>query len=140
MNIPIISASLQQLKEAHRLLREGFALIAEEHNWTKQYFARSSDGLPVGFTSENACKFCSIGALNKVSFIRDIAGDVSESIYDASITAEEYLRNAVDEITHGATNSVVQYNDAHTHEEVKEVWALALMRLETDIAKRGEVV
>lgn len=140
MAIPTNSASVQELKEAHRLLKAGFALIAEEKNWTQQFFARTSDELPVVIASENACKFCSIGALKKVSFIRDIAGNVNEWIYEASITAEEYLCNAVDEITHGATNSVVQYNDAHTHEEVKEMWALAIMRAANDIAKRGEVV
>lgn len=140
MTIPTNSASVQELKEAHRLLKAGFALIAEEKNWTKQVFARNSEGLPVASDSEDACKFCSIGALNKVSFIKAATETEEEIVSSGAMYAGDYLCNAVDEITHGATDSVVQYNDAHTHEEVKELWALAIMRVANDIAKRGESV
>lgn len=140
MTIPTNSASVQELKEAHRLLKAGFSLIAEEKNWTKQVFARNSEGLQVASYSEDACKFCSLGALNRVSFLKSATETEEEIVSDAGMYAADYLCKAVDEITHGATNSVVEYNDTYTHEEVKEMWALAIMRVANDIAKRGEAV
>lgn len=140
MTIAPYFASVQKLKEAHRLLKEGFALIAEEQNWTTKYFARNAEELPAPYDSEAACKFCSIGALNRVSFLKNATETENDIISDGAMCAVDYLCNAVNEITHGATRSVVQYNDAHTHEEVKEMWALAIMRVANDIAKRGETV
>lgn len=41
------------------------SLIENTQNWTREVYARDSGGVQCSSTSEKACRFCAIGALQK---------------------------------------------------------------------------
>ena len=56
------------------------ALIADPVNWTKEVFARTSDGSAVTLDGPNATCFCAWGAVLRASFILETD---TISVYDA---------------------------------------------------------
>lgn len=84
------------------------AIIANEKNWTQGAYAKDKDGMSTGVICSNAVCFCSIGAIRKITMSSD---------------AMEVLRNHMED-------SIIAFNDGHTHKEVLAAWDEAIASLE----------
>lgn len=100
------------------LLTEARALLAQ--GWTQKASARDKDGNPVHTMHADACQFCAVGALLKVSDPVD---------FEASLDVETHLYAALPE---GFT-SIVAFNDAkgRTQDEVLALFDLAIAKTAT---------
>lgn len=100
------------MKTDKQLLIEGRALISDPAKWTQHFFAKNTYGFCVDENSEDAVCFCSWGALSHVQghFVDD----------DAS--AFSILKQAMGD-------TVANFNDTHTHEEVLAAWDKAIASL-----------
>lgn len=85
------------------------AIIANEENWTQGAYAEDKDGSSIGVNCSNAVCFCSIGAILKITI----------SPFDAM----KVLRNHMGD-------SIIAFNDGHTHKEVLAAWDEAIASLE----------
>jgi hypothetical protein len=69
-------------------------LLATEEQWTQGHYAKNTNGTPVGYTSEDACSFCLLGALVAINEkLNAMAGNNDDVILS-------------------------EFNDTHTYEEV----------------------
>ena len=85
------------------------AIIANEENWTQGTYAKDKDGSSIGVDCSNAVCFCSIGALRKITMF--------------PVAAMEVLSNHMED-------SIIAFNDEHTHKEVLAAWDEAIASLE----------
>ena len=85
------------------------AIIANKENWTQDAYARDKYGVSIGVNCSNAVYFCSIGAIRKITM----------SPFDAM----EVLRKHMED-------SIIAFNDGHTHKEVLAAWDEAIASLE----------
>jgi hypothetical protein len=99
------------MQQTNAVILKAIALIENPEAWTQGATARDIDGTAVYHNDLRACRWCTLGALDKVA-----AND-----YDSWIAATRKIRDAVrNEAPYGA---ISKFNDNHTHAEV-----LALLR------------
>ena len=94
------------------VLKQARALISDEANWTRNSYARTASGEPIGPSDTAACKFCSIGALVKYSDWETAHGDMLDLL--------AYVMQA----------EVAEFNDTHTHAEVLAAFDAAISKAE----------
>ena len=95
------------------------ALIADRRNWIQGMEARAASGQPLPPEHPSACRFCSIGAVERVL---------------APLPAAEHYRvkeQTLNEIeSHITTSAVIgklwRFNDSHTHEGVMALFDKAI--------------
>jgi hypothetical protein len=80
-------------------------LIRDPQNWTKNAYARFANGRETGNLNE-ACKWCSVGAVLKVT---------GRPVEAESLSEFDYLGRAINDMKAGA---VPEFNDSHNHAEV----------------------
>lgn len=106
------------------ILKAARALITSPDNWTQGSYARNAIGLTTLIASGEACRFCSLGAIERIMHIsrdnlrrnRDVAaGDVRKC-----------LVQAIYKYQGGVKSTIARFNDHHTHSEVLAVFDLAI--------------
>ena len=97
---------MQTVKE---ILSAARAIIANEENWTQGRYAKDKDGSSIGVNCSSAVCFCSIGAIYKITM--------------SPSHAMEVLRKHMGD-------SIMAFNDGHTHKEVLAAWDEAIASLE----------
>jgi hypothetical protein len=102
------------------ILKAARELISDEKNWAQCCNAIDASGNDVSPMSEEASRFCSIGALVRVGW-RDPYGDPAR--------ARDCLREC---LTGG--HSIVSFSDTHTHAEVLALFDRAIVRAESEAA------
>lgn len=105
--------------KASEVLKQALALIENVENWTTRYDARDATGHPVSCIDADAKSFCALGAIGK------IRPECEDNDYPAEM---KHLRAALKEIN--GSWWISQYNDTHTHEEVKALFRIAIARAE----------
>jgi hypothetical protein len=95
------------------VLVQARAIIADPNKWTTQAFARDKGGYSTSAHSENACRFCAVGAVKKVlGDNRDSEGGLLYKVW-----------NLLDE----ASGSTIAYtNDNKGHAEVLAAYDKAI--------------
>lgn len=101
-------------------------LIKDESSWTKDWFARDGEGLPVSSLHRGAVCFCSLGAIERFAGC-EIGGDLDDGLHSPTEAAQEILEVVMCGLP------VEGYNDTHTHEQVMAKWDEAI-----EIAKLAE--
>lgn len=102
-------------------LKAAKSLISDSANWIQEDYAQDGKGNSVKCIQEGVC-FCSLGAIKKIRM---------EGWGDTDRTPESsYLSRAV--ILIDAGNSVLRFNDTHTHAEVMAMWDKAIEMAEKD--------
>lgn len=104
----------KQESEAVRILRHAKALISDKEHWIKDEFATNAEGEVVPMYDNSACNFCSVGANRKA------AGSGRAEI------SRPYLAMATAIMTLGAHSHIARFNDFSTHEEVMELFDVAI--------------
>jgi hypothetical protein len=104
------------------LLVEARALIAERKNWISGAYAQNEHGREVNPRSEQACKFCSLGAIQRAYANRNIV-DPSVGLF-----VDYEARHALEKVV----GSIALFNDKHGHPQVLAAWdkAIESLRLE----------
>lgn len=107
------------MKESERL-RAAKALIDTPKKWTRGASARDKFGEPTMLVSEEACSWCTMGALSVVS---DYADKFERDGFER---ARGYLKRVI------PCRMVADYNDSHTHEEVMRMFDKAIEIAESE--------
>lgn len=108
-----------------QLLREARDLIADRLHWTRGTYARNIDGKPVNAHDPEACRFCAVGAVQRVFALREL------SIYDTDGGSPYALAcGALAEAVLGGGGSITAYNDQGGHEATLALFDCAIARLE----------
>jgi hypothetical protein len=85
-----------------------FAIVSNPNTWCQDSYALDSDGDTVPSLNIGACKWCSAGAIAKVV---GVGGH------------DDGLRYSMGQFTNTKHKmGLVDFNDAHTHAEVVEMW------------------
>ena len=95
-------------------LKSAKKLIENEQNWIKNTYALDAEDNEVDYADKKACKFCSFGALQRIglNFFE------MEAAHDVLLKA---VRSKDPTIL-----KVSVYNDNHSHEEVMNMWDVAI--------------
>ncbi len=102
------------------LLNAAKQLILTPTNWTQHYAARDKDNYQVDQYSEAATCFCSTGAIDRVYF-NLTGGEIYWNLeFDLTSTLRDIVREKFNQ-------SVIQFNDSHSHEEVLRVFDEAIV-------------
>ncbi len=96
-------------KTTTEILIEARKLIEREENWTQEAFARQANGNNAYLHGPFACKFCTIGAVRRVT--------------SDELTTKE---KALDALRSVAQVPLAIFNDAHTHAEVLQLFDKAI--------------
>jgi hypothetical protein len=80
-------------------------LIRDPQNWTKNAYARFANGRETS-NLDDACKWCSIGAVLKV---------MGQTVAAEELVEFDYLGRAINDTKFGG---VPDFNDSHSHSEV----------------------
>ena len=99
------------------ILQAARELISVPERWTQGCLARNRAGKECSFRSNDSVRWCSIGALNKISTLNIVSH------------ALVFLSKAVSV----KTNKFSTWNDTHTHAEVLQAFDRAI-----ELAKEGE--
>lgn len=106
--------NLKQEAEAVRILKHAKALIEDENYWIKRSFAKNELFQTVNPYSPDACFFCASGANRH-------AGGMGRSE-----ESRDYLAMATYLMTKGEYSYIARFNDRATHEEVMELFDVAI--------------
>lgn len=108
-------------------LQEARELILKEENWTQEVFARNSAGDKVNPVSSEACQWCALGALTKVS-LQDRETKYADHFtrIDRYERSKRPLQDAAWYLYNGPPATV---NDELTHKEVLAMFDLAIKRV-----------
>lgn len=98
------------------ILTKARELISDPNHWTKNTFARDHHGNFSDPKSPNTTCWCSLGALKKYT------STDSREYFEAVNQLEEALL----ELTNYGWTSIAAFNDAHTHEQVLEIFDKAI--------------
>jgi hypothetical protein len=99
------------MQEAKDTILAAIALIENPEAWTQGAPSRDSAGLPVPPESQQACRWCTLSAIDKVS----------NYDYNSWLEATLKVRDVLQKEHH--FEPLAAFNDNHTHAEV-----LALLR------------
>lgn len=107
------------------LLKAGQELISVPERWTQGVAARDANGVPINPRKEDACCWCSYGALLKVS-------DDAQLVY----SARGFLNRAIGVLDDPIWPGVyfVKFQESHTHAEVLAMWNRAIALAEAGSA------
>lgn len=103
------------------ILIKAKSLIDTPEKWTTETLARNSAKKPVGFDSEEAVCFCSLGALHRI--FEDMGDENSALHFNKS---KNYLRMGTQH------QFIAHFNDDATHEEVMVAWDKAIELAKAD--------
>lgn len=95
-----------------KILEDGKKLIEDKKNWIQGSSALDANGNEVAACSRYAVYFCSVGAIERVTF-------ASDPYYHSYWPALDLLRDAVG-------MGVTTFNDNSTHEDVMAMWDKAI--------------
>jgi hypothetical protein len=99
------------MQQTRDIILKAIALIENPEAWTQGASAQDSAGLPVPPESQQACRWCTLSAIDKVSNYD------YNSWLEATLKVREVLQKEQ------PFASIAAFNDNHTHAEV-----LALLR------------
>ena len=102
------------------ILNKAKELISNPNHWAKGSYAFNKQGKEVSYESNDACQFCALGAINKVSS----SNPLSLARYRAAVSLRKCLPKDF--------NYVDVFNDSPTtsHEDVLKLFDMAINRLE----------
>ena len=102
-------------------------LIEDYEHWTTHTLARDGKGKGCDPLSNEACSFCSLGAIVNVTQASKYVADRS-SYYDEAV---ELLRLAMYPNNYNEFRFIGDFNDKHSHEEVLDAYdkAIAMSRV-----------
>lgn len=106
------------MSNAARLLRAARAIIEDPEHWTKRYYARDAQDRSARVEDDDACKFCSLGAVHK-AFLNDQTFKLTDTYY-----AKDFLGKVTRHLTPNL--GIGGYNDTHNHEQVLEMFDQAI--------------
>jgi hypothetical protein len=101
-------------------LQEARELIVKKERWTQGVFARDTTGEAVPPTYPDACQWCALGALRKITGFHYLYGSESAKRYDA---AAEILSRAA---WAGEYGGIVSTNDEAGHAAVLKTYTKAI--------------
>ncbi|NTJ67561.1 hypothetical protein G6M50_06255 [Agrobacterium rhizogenes] len=105
------------------ILKKARELLSDEKRWTKGFYAVDIDGYAAHVDGNEACQFCAIGAIARVSGMTGAEAEGSKS-------AEMLAKAAgIDRGCH-----VPSFNDDHTHAEILDLFDCAIARAESEAA------
>lgn len=110
---------------ASTVLKKAKALISNPESWTQGAFARDKRGRNVECLSYEACCWCAIGSVLRIS--DSVACDSHEALSFLNIAAAVLVDYAAER------RSAAQFNDLHNHQEVLNLFDTAI-----DMAKAKE--
>ena len=118
-----------------RYLREARELLADPERWTQEAFARNHLHWQVDAGSENACCFCAIGALHRVTRVHTVEAADANYYVLRRILADAVRASKLSETEQRYKcdgTLIVAWNDApgRKHEEVLAVFDKAIANLE----------
>lgn len=90
-------------------------LIADPAHWTQRTSARDAAATPVPVASPDAKSFCTLGAVDRAARLD------SHDFYAAT----DFFYQVI-----GSAESIAQFNDGHTHEEVIALFDAAIEKAE----------
>lgn len=111
------------MSKTANLLRVARAFIEDPAHWTQGSYARNAEEKPTAIMSPSACKFCSLGALNRAWH-----SDIEFRTYH-EMGAAVALNMAI--AGHG---TVANYNDTRTHAEVLKMFDEGIVYAESEYA------
>lgn len=91
--------------------QKAFLLVKNPKTWCKDFFARTTNGDPCDSFNSRAASWCSTGALEFVS------GETTHDMVDKTI-----LNHLNGEAKMLQSDSIIEYNDMHSHSEVVKLW------------------
>jgi hypothetical protein len=108
---------------ASKVLIEAKKLIENADNWLKGCYAENKQGRPVGPLDSAACKFCSAGAIQKITKL-SLIGDGGSADYCHILMKNTKLAIT----TYNSDLRLMDFNDspATTHAMVMQVWQDAI--------------
>lgn len=106
--------NIKQESEAVRILRHAKALISDKEHWIKGEFATNAYGKSIRIWDDTATNFCALGANGKA------AG------FGKSDISRPYLAAATYIMTLGEYVHIAKFNDYATHEEIMELFDVAI--------------
>jgi len=98
--------------ETLEVLKSARELLSDSKRWTRGWYARDKYGHRKMWNSDNAVRYCSMGAVHKV------AGNRHPN-------AIMYLNRIINPL-HPDDIIVVGYNDNHTHKDILEMFDKAI--------------
>lgn len=107
------------------LLKAGKALIEDPAKWTQGTEARTANLVPVDPFDENACAFCSFGALMKAAGKRKHDAYLHHPVVNM-LDDWHLMQVTVNLLSDGFGGSIGRSNDDSTHTEVMEMWDCAI--------------
>jgi hypothetical protein len=99
------------MQQTNAVILKAIALIENPEAWTQGVSARDLEGASVASNSQRACRWCTLGALDKAADDDNSWLAATREVRDVMMREEKFYR------------SVADFNDTHTHAEV-----LALLR------------
>lgn len=97
------------------------AMIDSPEKWTTGAMSRDINGNPVPLFGDDACQFCSLGAIYLTTDKYDPISNTTNVVW------WDYLYQVME------SQSIRQFNDCHTHDEVMNMWDKAI-----ELAKKDE--
>jgi hypothetical protein len=122
-----------------QFLREAKNLIDTPEKWVQGVLAAGRDSQQVQPSSKFACRFCSIGAVDRALF--DLI-DHSVPKHVIGVRAKIFLMKATRQIIGAVAGSgdislVSKFNDSQSHAEVMRLWDLAIQMAEEEEAREA---
>jgi hypothetical protein len=99
-----------KMQHTKAIILAAAALIENPEAWTQNVPARNKKGASVDANSQQACSWCALGAVDKVSYDYNSWLEATRKVRDVLRGEKPYI-------------SIAKFNDNHTHAEV-----LALLR------------
>lgn len=106
--------NLKYNTETVRILTHAKALISDKEHWIQNDFATNANGKSILIGDDMATNFCAVGANQKA------AGFGKSDISRPYLVAATYI------MTLGAHSHIAKFNDSATHEEVMELFDIAI--------------
>jgi isopentenyldiphosphate isomerase len=87
----------------------GQVVILDPKHWTTNVYAKTANGNPIGSSEVNACRWCSIGALNKITRHHP---ELYTPVFEALCREMNF--------------HVINFNDTQSHDAVIAAWDRAI--------------
>lgn len=99
------------------ILKAARELISVPERWTRDYYAKTEDGLNVASNDPRAVKWCALGAIER-------GGKHDRG---ASSDTEDFIEKLIG----NPSRSLASFNDSHTHPDVLALFDRAIAKLES---------
>ena len=104
------------------VLRRARELIGSREAWTTKAAARRRDGRPVNPRDQDACRFCSLGAIMRAGIDSGLP-----EVSSASDRAVFVLGSVMSEMSRTSC-AIADFNDHHKHADVLKAFDVAIER------------